>query len=104
MIPAPDVEDHWLRQPEGVWLLPEINSRGRSAASLSRRPCPGPNINGYYMPAPMNRFALCQMMVPHTSFEEDVAACAKAGYGGLRLVGPRVPNGREAELVWPGGT
>ena len=56
------------------------------------------------MPAPMNRFALCQMMVPHTSFEEDVAACAKAGYGGLRLVGPRVPNGREAELVWPGGT
>jgi sugar phosphate isomerase/epimerase len=51
------------------------------------------------MPAPMNRFALCQMMVPHTSFEEDVAACAEAGYGGLNLFGPKFPNGREAELA-----
>jgi sugar phosphate isomerase/epimerase len=60
---------------------------------MARRPAPLPGG------APAHRFALNQVMMPNTSFEEDLAACVEAGYGGLSINEFKVPAGRETELA-----
>src|SRR5690348_18088730 len=50
--------------------------------------------------APIKRFSVSQVMLPgwYSTFEEDVAACSAAGFGGIGLWAPKLGDGRDEEL------
>jgi sugar phosphate isomerase/epimerase len=49
---------------------------------------------------PIGRFSVSQVMLPdsYSTFEEDVAACLDAGYGGIGIWSPKLGEGRDEEL------
>lgn len=48
--------------------------------------------------APRERFTISQLMLPHTAFDEDIAACRELGFG-LGVSEPKLPDGGDAGAV-----
>lgn len=48
--------------------------------------------------APRHRFTVSQLMLPHTTFDEDIAVCGELGFG-LGISEAKLPSGRDEEIA-----